>query len=130
MVTSLGVTPPPPHTHTHTHTAHREGDAVRLVGGSASSEGRVEIQHNGVWGTVCDDFWDEDDATVVCHQLGFFGDATALQGSQFGQGEWVGGGGILFFTLLHVLYMYIAAYNYYSRTCMYIFSPLFCYLRS
>ncbi len=47
----------------------------------------MEIQHNGVWGTVCDDFWDEDDATVVCHQLGFFGDATALQGSQFGQGE-------------------------------------------
>ena len=74
------------HTSIHTHTAHREGDPVRLVGGSTPSEGRVEILHNGEWGTVCDDSWDQDDADVVCHQLGFFGDSTALQGSQFGQG--------------------------------------------
>ena len=44
---------------------------VRLVGGSNSTSGRVEVCANNQWGTVCDDYWDNNDAKVVCRMLNY-----------------------------------------------------------
>ena len=63
------------------------GPGIGLVGGSGPYEGRVEIYHNGVWGTVCDDDWDLQDAMVVCHQLGYINATAAAGPHRFGSGS-------------------------------------------
>ena len=59
---------------------------VRLIGGSNPFEGRVEVFHNGSWGTVCDDQWTIEDANVVCRQLDFEGALKAVASAHFGEG--------------------------------------------
>ena len=62
---------------------------VRLVNGDIPEEGRVEFCHNDDWGTVCDDSWDDDDARVVCRQLGLSSPdqrALAFSRARFGEG--------------------------------------------
>ncbi|XP_041372561.1 deleted in malignant brain tumors 1 protein-like [Gigantopelta aegis] len=62
---------------------------IRLVNGSGiPTQGRVEIQINGIWGTVCDDQFDYRDAGVVCDMMGFnrYG-ARAVRDADFGNGS-------------------------------------------
>ena len=47
---------------------------VRLVNGSVSWEGRVEVCWNGTWGTVCGNTFNRATASVVCRQAGFLAD--------------------------------------------------------
>ena len=67
-------------------SACRNGD-VRLVGGADAQEGRVEFCNDNTWGTVCDDFWEDVDARVVCRQLGLPATgAVSFDNAEFGQG--------------------------------------------
>lgn len=43
---------------------------VRLVGGSTSREGTVEVCFDNLWGLIADGGWDEKDASVICSLAG------------------------------------------------------------
>ena len=44
---------------------------VRVVNGFIPNDGRVEVCQNDSWIPVCDGGWGNNDARVVCRQLGF-----------------------------------------------------------
>ena len=60
---------------------------IRLVGGFGPHEGRVEVYQNDTWGTVCTDDWNMQDATVICHQLGYINATAVLGSTRFGAGS-------------------------------------------
>jgi hypothetical protein len=41
------------------------------VDGKTPNEGRVEVRHNGKWGTICNWLWNIHEAYVVCHMLNY-----------------------------------------------------------
>ncbi|XP_072175291.1 galectin-3-binding protein-like [Diadema setosum] len=69
---------------TATQEITEDGD-IRLVNGSTSLEGRVEIFHNDSWGTVCNGKWSPTETQVVCRQLGLLEGSTGHE--FFGAGE-------------------------------------------
>ena len=60
---------------------------VRLADGGAPNQGRVEINVGGVWGTVCDYWWDINDAQVVCRMLNLSAATVAPRRATFGEGR-------------------------------------------
>ena len=44
---------------------------IRLTRGDIVNRGLLEVYCNGQWGTVCDDFFGQNDADTVCRQLGY-----------------------------------------------------------
>lgn len=65
------------------------GQAVKLVppeNATHVGQGRVEVKHEETWGTVCDDEWSFEDATVVCEEMGFLKAIYQANRAKFGQG--------------------------------------------
>ena len=75
---------------------------VRLIGGGFENEGTVQVCYGNLWGLISDNNWNDNNARVVCNQLGYTGgskyysnsfihyynyciDAISVLGSQYGK---------------------------------------------
>ena len=70
----------------HTHYL-AETIPVRLVNGKRASEGRIELLHNGEWGTICNYYTDINVGHVVCRELGYPGADKITTYAAFGEGK-------------------------------------------
>ncbi len=61
-------------------------DGTRTTGDGRLCDGRLEIYINGQWGTICDDYWNDEEADVACRQLGFAG-GSVVDASRFVAGS-------------------------------------------
>ncbi|XP_028992582.3 scavenger receptor cysteine-rich type 1 protein M130-like [Betta splendens] len=61
-------------------------DSVRLLNGTGLCSGRLEVRSNQGWSSVCEADFDQQDAEVVCRELGC-GAPSALQGALYGEVE-------------------------------------------
>ncbi len=63
---------------------------LRLQGGPTLNEGRLEICIDNIWGTVCDDLFQEPSARVACRQLGFSAIDTTILTFEYGNSNTLG----------------------------------------
>ncbi|XP_027975726.1 scavenger receptor cysteine-rich domain-containing protein SCART1-like isoform X4 [Eumetopias jubatus] len=77
----------PGHQCGHRQDAGLRCSEFRLVNGSSSCEGRVELQVQGAWAPLCAAHWDLADATVLCHQLNCGSAEATPRGGHFGNGD-------------------------------------------
>ncbi|XP_070762184.1 LOW QUALITY PROTEIN: scavenger receptor cysteine-rich type 1 protein M130-like [Enoplosus armatus] len=61
-------------------------ESVRLVNGTSLCSGRLVVKSNQTWSSVCEDNFNQQDAEVVCRELGC-GASSVLQGELYGQTE-------------------------------------------
>ena len=52
----------------------------------SENSGRVEIYHDGQWGTVCGEDFDKEDADVVCKMMGY-GEGLVVRDERYGPGS-------------------------------------------
>ncbi|XP_034383885.1 deleted in malignant brain tumors 1 protein-like isoform X2 [Cyclopterus lumpus] len=60
---------------------------IRLMNGTGRCSGRLEIYHNGQWGTICDDRWGMQEGTVACQELNCGSALSVKYNAHFGRGH-------------------------------------------
>jgi len=54
-----------------THGPEAVDGQLRIIGYQGPHEGQLQVFHEGVWGAICDDFFDSDAAEVACREMGY-----------------------------------------------------------